>query len=141
LALLLLVVAVGRAGEAEKELEKLQGDWVAMSGEHDGRPLLPLEVQQIKMTIKEDKWILTGRVKGAHTLTLDPSANPKQLDLNGTEGPLKGSVYLSIYKLDGDTLTVCTGTRKTRPKDFVTEGDLSKPEAAFHLYIFKRVKP
>jgi uncharacterized protein (TIGR03067 family) len=137
--LLLLVVAVGRAGEAEKELEKLQGDWVAVSGETGGRPLLPKEVEQIKMTIKEDKWISAGIVKGTYALTLDPTADPKHLEMKGTEGPLKGTVSLCIYKLDGDTLTVCTGTSKTRPKDFVSKGN--QQLESFHLFVFKRVKP
>jgi uncharacterized protein (TIGR03067 family) len=49
---------------------------------------------------------------------LDTRTTPKTIDFTGTERFLKGTEFLSIYKLDGDELTLCVGDRTSRPTEF-----------------------
>jgi uncharacterized protein (TIGR03067 family) len=137
---LLLLVTAGRAGEVEKELEKMQGDWVAVRSEsagfsidlNDGKGVPP-----IAMTINGDKWIATRPTQATLMLMLNPTAEPKELDQKCLEGRNQGTVFLGIYKVEGDTLIVCSNSGgKTRPTDFTTKG---KP--GIWLYVYKRVKP
>jgi len=55
---------------------------------------------------------------GAYTLTIggetdkgtvkvDPTKTPKEMDILGKEGPNAGKTIKTIYKLDGDAMTVC----------------------------------
>jgi uncharacterized protein (TIGR03067 family) len=134
--LLFLSSAVAHAGEVEKELEQLQGDWVAVFREVSGIAFKANEFPRIEMTIKEDKWISKVGNKSTFTITLDPRVEPKQFDKKCTEGPLAG-IYPGIYKLEGDMLTIISnGGGKDRPKTFST-----KDNPSFHLYVFKRMKP
>jgi uncharacterized protein (TIGR03067 family) len=41
------------------------------------------------------------------TVKADPTKTPKEMDILGKEGPNAGKTIKTIYKLDGDTLTVC----------------------------------
>lgn len=54
---------------------------------------------------------------------LDPSKTPAQIDLTDPDGGDKGGTMYGIYKLDGDTLTICLVSSKDpadRPKEFKT---------------------
>jgi uncharacterized protein (TIGR03067 family) len=133
--LLLLFAVASPAGEAEKELERLQGDWVAVYEEINGVPCKEGEFPRIEMTIKGDKWISKVGLKSTFTLTLTPTADPKQIDMKCSEGAFAG-LYLGIYKLDGDTFTICDSSgEKTRPTGFATKGSFD-----LKLHVFKRVK-
>jgi uncharacterized protein (TIGR03067 family) len=56
------------------------------------------------------------------TFKLDESRAPKTIDMTFTIGPEKGNTALGIYKLDGDTWTIClTVTAKERPTTFATK--------------------
>lgn len=49
-------------------------------------------------------------------------AEPKALDIAGTEGPNKGRTILAIYEQGGDTLPVCYDlSGKGRPAGFRTK--------------------
>jgi uncharacterized protein (TIGR03067 family) len=138
-ALLLLIAGGGRAGEGEMDLEKLQGDWVAIFHEFNGIPFKTGEFGRVEITIKEDKWISHVGYKSTFTVILNPKADPKQIDKTclDTKGPFAGKVFLGIYKIDGDLLTICGNSGgKNRPATFSTKG-----ETDFKLYIFKRVHP
>lgn len=41
------------------------------------------------------------------TVKVDAARTPKEMDIVGTDGPNKGKTIKTIYKLDGDTMTVC----------------------------------
>ena len=57
------------------------------------------------------------------------------MDSKVTDGPNKGSVYLCIYEIDGDTLKVCFDPEgKKRPTEFKGES------GAQTLVVYKRVK-
>jgi uncharacterized protein (TIGR03067 family) len=135
--LLLVLTMVGRAGEVDKELEKLQGEWVAVFHEVSGVPFTAGEFARVEMAIKGDKWILKTANSNFYRISLNPTAAPKEIDRSCSDGPFAGKVFLGIYKLEEDMLTLCTNSGgKKRPQRFSTREDTE-----FKLYIFKRVKP
>ena len=72
------------------------------------------------------------------TYKLDPDKSPKTIDNLHGSGAHKGKKQYGIYKLEGDTWTVCMtqpGAAKTdRPKDFTTKNTSNV------VFVFERVK-
>jgi uncharacterized protein (TIGR03067 family) len=129
-AALLLTADLAALGGGDKELEKLQGDWTMVSRELNGRKI-PDEVAINKLTIKGDQWILTPGATAS--IKIDGSKDPKWIDLTFPRGT--GTASPGIYKLEGDTLTICRvlAGKGERPKDF------KSPEAGGNLVVYKRV--
>ncbi len=138
-ALLTVAVVVVLADEpdirVQKELEKLQGDWTATAMFTDYRPRDP---EGRKVTIQGNRWIQTSNQKTAAgepvgtweaVIEINPRKEPKTLDLLA---PVDGKETRmpSIYRLNGDELTICRGPIDHYPKNFSNDGKL----------IFKRVK-
>jgi uncharacterized protein (TIGR03067 family) len=113
---------------ARKELKKLEGKWritkVVFNGkakpgddgffEFKGRRVIGLEGGEV-----EDYF---------EVVILDPATWPTILDLKALVDMgslMKGTVYESIYKVDGDdlSLAIYLGTGKKRPDKFVSEKD------------------
>ncbi|OAI48654.1 hypothetical protein AYO44_06740 [Planctomycetaceae bacterium SCGC AG-212-F19] len=68
--------------------------------------------------------------------TINPTKNPKELDVSPIDGPNKGKVSKVIYKIEGDTLTICGGDAGSeRPKAF----EHSK-ELVHYVQTYKRPK-
>ena len=99
---------VVKTGKEDKDA--LQGTWVAESGVSMGESIKELEGavftfsgDTFKIKPKEGDVVPTGSYK------TDNSKSPKQIDMI-TKGPGgKDMTALSIYKIDGDTLTICAG--------------------------------
>lgn len=70
----------------------------------------------------------TGYV--GRTVKLDPTATPKQIDIDD----LSGNFILTVYQLEGDTLTWSESSSNTRrPPALETTG-------GFNVFVFKRAK-
>lgn len=123
---------------AKKELTKLQGKWQAEKVNAGGTEETPPESAG-RLEFKGRKILLAGKTL-AEVADLDPSTKPKCLDFKVVmqKGELQaGTVYESVYKLDGDTLTwaVYIGAGSKRPANFDPP-----TEAGFVLVVLKRVK-
>jgi len=121
---------------AKKELERFQGEWVLKEGQRYGKKF-EVSDEKLVLEIKGTKWIFTGQEKGEF-IALDPTTDPKCYDLKSAEEGTKGQVKEGIYKIDGDTLTVCIheGKEKQRPTRFETTAE--QPDTI--LVVLKKVK-
>src|SRR5262249_4205267 len=114
------------ADKAKTDQDKLQGTWVAVSGEAGGKKAPEEFVQKCKVVIAGDKITLAGLVKGEKdkgvegTFKLDPAAQPKAIDIN----LINREDALGIYEVAGDTLKMCLveATGSERPTDFAGKG-------------------
>jgi uncharacterized protein (TIGR03067 family) len=115
------------------DLEALQGRWYRVSliikGEwHKERP------GAVAPTIK-DNLMAYGARGDTWDFTLDPKKSPKRIDFRNTTH--RGS-YQGVYKLEGDTLTICwrEGEKEAdRPADF------DPRQKNVWLHVYKRKKP
>jgi uncharacterized protein (TIGR03067 family) len=137
LSCVLAVAAAGllaRAGEgggeaAKEEMQKLQGTWELVALESGGTKVTGKDIPKFlrdSFIIKGDKAPVTyeGKTYEA-TVRVDPTKNPKTLDRVFPGGkPFEGSVVRSIYKLEGDTLTICSHVEMAhiRPREFTSKG-------------------
>jgi len=103
-------------------LENLQGEWTMVSQEQRGVKVPEEVVKLFKLTVKGDQWILSRQGQAGErkeTIKIDPSQNPGILDLTGPAG----FTSLGIYKLEGDTITLCRTIDRgdiDRPREFKT---------------------
>jgi uncharacterized protein (TIGR03067 family) len=67
-----------------------------------------------------------GKIEGAATIQCDPSKNPAEITISKTEASGKIDTSYGIYKLEGDTLTICmikSDNPADRPKEFKTNNE------------------
>ena len=121
---------------AQKELDQLQGKWVAKELGRAGKTI-DVRDQDFVLEIKGDKWIFVGKEKAVF-VALDPTTDPKCVDLKSVEKGRNGQVDEGIYRVDGETLTICMhqGSEKSRPTKFETSPD--QPDTI--LAVFERPK-
>jgi uncharacterized protein (TIGR03067 family) len=137
IGVVILIAAADATEEAtKKELAKFKGTWNAVSDEREGMKAPETEVKKVKVTFQEDKLIARqGDKTFEMKYTLDPSKNPKTIDVTYLDGELKGESSQGIYSLDGDTLKICMHRGTNRPTEFET-----KPDSQRHLLVLKREK-
>jgi uncharacterized protein (TIGR03067 family) len=126
--------------DVTKDQERLQGTWVLVGRELDGKASTEEEVKRIegKIVVSGNKitYGSRGEVDGQEsTFKLDPAAKPRAIDWTITSGPVKGAKVRAIYKLEGDRLTVCSGGGEKRPTEFST-----KPRDEQVLLVYRRQK-
>jgi uncharacterized protein (TIGR03067 family) len=132
--------------EVKTELEKLKGKWKQVSVESDGKERPVPDTVQVIVTIDGDKWATSNRATTTgFTFRIDPTQKPKTIDKihKATALGQEDVADKCIYKLDGDTLMICSGRtpqigvpfdgKAERPKDFTTVG-------GGMIVIYKRVK-
>ena len=122
--------------DTNKAQEKLQGKWEWVSQVNDGRKANPEDAKERPLRIKGEKlfMLFKGEEHEMGTMKLNPEKNPAQIDVTFTDGPRKGQTAKGIYKLDGDTLSICVG-EKDRPTAFE-----SKAGSGNGLWVLKRAK-
>jgi uncharacterized protein (TIGR03067 family) len=117
--LALVLAAPGTKDAPKKEPPTIVGEWVGESGIRGGKPDNPPPGTTITFT-KDGKLLMKeGGAEKSHegTYTADPKKDPAEIDLvpPATE---KGPTIQAIYKIEGDTLTMCFSMGGERPKSF-----------------------
>jgi uncharacterized protein (TIGR03067 family) len=134
LSLFTLAFAAGCVSQTplEKDTAALQGSWKLVKLESSGdRNPSKTEMDGVRLTFKGNQMVFSFEVKVYYgTYTIDPEKTPKRLNLIG-----KDFGTMTIYRLEGDTLTICGGRGGNRPTEF----KMTK-EGRVDLVVFERVK-
>jgi uncharacterized protein (TIGR03067 family) len=135
----LLVAAEPARDDAAVDLKKLQGTWRMDELEINGQQVPEEKRKDTILVIKDDKYIIKIKDKTYETtFKLDPSKDPKEIDMFFPDGPNEPKVSKGIYRLDGDTFQLCRAQApgEDRPRDFVTTAD-----SGLFVVVWKRQKP
>jgi uncharacterized protein (TIGR03067 family) len=114
----------------------LEGTWACVSATVDGNVLPNETASLLRLVLTADGY---KTLKGSDVLfdssyTTNASADPKQINMVGTEGDLKGKEARGIYALEGDSLRICYRMPgMERPDAFV-----SAPGSKTYLVLWKR---
>lgn len=103
------------------DLELLQGAWTATALEFGGQKAPKSAFDGKRMMFAGDWVSRFGKVNQIRKFHLDPTTNPKQIDIGAS---VEGQFSKAIYELNGDTFRLCLPqtTKHPRPKDFDTAG-------------------
>jgi uncharacterized protein (TIGR03067 family) len=105
----LALTAAARPDEP-KNADKLDGDWVITSAEVAKKKLD--ELTNASLTIKGDEMTIDNKQrKEMVKFVLDPAKTPKQITFVAKADEKVGG----IYKLEGDTLTICFNKGQAAP--------------------------
>jgi uncharacterized protein (TIGR03067 family) len=129
--------------DAKKEQDKLQGTWLVVGAEEEGKAIPEQDLKEAKETFVVKRGQMTycrdGKVQVTMKITLAPGEPPNWMDLEFTDGNEKGYTNHAIYELVGDRLKLRMNDKfggnsaNERPMEFSTaEGK----EAV--LFILKR---
>ena len=137
---LLVVVVVGLVGADDpattRGFETLQGTWTLVSSEIRGLKMAIDPSHHNEVIIDGDKLTATrgGKVSHTSTIRIDPSKTAMHMDTIFERDGIR-SVGLAIYKLEGDTLTVCSAFEgDERPERFESTEKTS-------LTVLKKAEP
>jgi uncharacterized protein (TIGR03067 family) len=136
-ALALVAGAPAAKDPPKKDTNPLLGEWTGEKAETGGMPL-PVPVGGMTMEFKPDgKVVMTdaGKPPEEGGYKADPKKDPHEIDIVPPAAGGKVMTMLGIYKVDGDTLTVCLAAAGERPKKFE-----SAAGQATLLLTFKRAK-
>lgn len=118
---------------AEDDKNKIEGTWIIVAAELGGRSMPIASFNGAKLVLNSGRYVFHDDFG---TYKLIPVETPQAMDISGTEGPNKGKTFLAIYKLAGDSMTICYDLEgKVRPKEFKAE-----PGTRQFLVSYKREK-
>jgi uncharacterized protein (TIGR03067 family) len=119
--------ATAAPDDDKKDSERLQGSWKMASLNVNGEKVPDDAIEMAKLVVKDDQYTITlgEQTTSAAKFTMDSSKTPKQVDFKYTEGLQKGQTAKGIYKLDGDTFTMCRSLTEEgdRPAEFTAAAD------------------
>jgi uncharacterized protein (TIGR03067 family) len=129
----------GADKRAQDDVSRLQGPWVGVSLERDGKEVYR-GVGARRATVKFFGQIAVFEEAGA-SLTgnfgLDETRTPKTFDLIVAEGNADKTYPAGIYQLDDDTFRLCFAfPSEERPTEFVTY-----PGSGRTLFVYRRGSP
>jgi uncharacterized protein (TIGR03067 family) len=116
LGVAVLVAAPAKKDPPKKEPPSIVGEWIGLTGTRGGKPDPPVNAT-MKFTA-DGTVTLAERGKGIDAkFKADPKKDPPEIDIEMEAGGMK-HVIQGIYKIEGDTLTVCFLHMGGRPKVF-----------------------
>jgi uncharacterized protein (TIGR03067 family) len=127
LVLTLLLVGTAVAADqpkddaSKKDLEKMQGDWAAVSMVVNGQVLPDDDAQALFRTVKGNDYTVFrfSAARGKGTFTIDATKKPRTIDFQPMSPKDKLPPMLGIYEFDGDKLKMCYASPgKDRPTTF-----------------------
>jgi len=136
--------AVKTAEESDPRPSDLSGNWQAISFEQDGRQKFSKEeVRKVAASFRNCRYQITplpwgpeGSFDGTYQIDGDTD-EPKSFSLYPAKGVLKGQAFRGIYRVEGDTMTLCfSWPPLDRPTEF-----RSRPNSTIVLAVFRRAKP
>ena len=119
--------------------ENLKGTWTCLSATVEGKALPKETTELLGLTLTENRY---KTEKGSEVLfdssyTIDPSEDPKQINMVGTEGDIAGKEAPGIYSLEKDILRICyVMPGLPRPKEFQSQAG-----SKTYLVSWKRKSP
>jgi uncharacterized protein (TIGR03067 family) len=115
----------GVSPSAAEDLQKLQGVWEVAGGEVNGSAIPESDIPSITLTITDKSYRVDreGNIDRG-SFSVDPSKQPKQMDIQPNSGDDAGNKLLAIYEIGADSFRVCyAAAGDDRPKAFSTEPD------------------
>jgi uncharacterized protein (TIGR03067 family) len=136
---MLVTAAVGSEKTATAhDVGNLQGKWTVVRAERDGRAAAEiagqaLQIEDGKFSIRKNGVTIFGG-----TLWFDEFASPCAIDFRHTGYTSAGTKWQGIYRIDGDTLTICDNAgdmERSRPTSFDTNANSGRV-----MVVFKRAE-
>jgi uncharacterized protein (TIGR03067 family) len=121
----------------KKDLEKMQGDWAAVSMVQDGMKVPDDDAQALFRTVKGDKYTVFrySEVLAKWSFTIDATKSPKTIDIRKPDDD-KAEPVLGIYEFDGGLFRQCVARPgKDRPTAFE-----AKEGSGWTLTVWEREK-
>jgi uncharacterized protein (TIGR03067 family) len=139
-ACVVLLLGADKKDDTKKDADKLQGKWVLKSAERGGKEVDLDKEEHIprSLVFKGDKVIAPGK-DGEESMPFKVGREDKlgTLDITHENDKKETREFKCLYKLDGDTLTVCVNEAKSseRPKEIA-----AKEGSHCVVAVFKREK-
>jgi uncharacterized protein (TIGR03067 family) len=114
------------AGEeqAKKDQERMQGSWEMHALEINGKEVPPQQLDGTVLIVKgsEYRTKIKDKELAGFQLKLDPSKNPKELDMIQKQADGSEKVFKAIYTFENDRFKMCRGleANQERPSQFAT---------------------
>jgi len=109
----------------KKDKEKLQGTWMAVSGEKEGKD--DPEAKEHALVFEGDNFMIKrgDKVFVRGTFKINAAKSPKTMDIDISEGPedVKNKTAQAIYAVNGDELAWCVAEPGSgeRPEKLATK--------------------
>jgi uncharacterized protein (TIGR03067 family) len=124
-----LAVAEEKKAAPKFDAEKLVGKWKFTEGMKSGEKVEAKNLEGSDVTITKDSITIEGGgEKHVMKFKIDASKSPVQIDMDGEEGPAKGTKAEGIIAIDGDTIKLAyatnfPGLEGKRPEKFESTKD------------------